>query len=118
MRWHIAKDAGLPLKCSELVQDHSCPVCSKQHPGQLPRVWCPELEFDHIGPLCACEGDKHTLVCVDTASGLSPAFPHCHTNQTTTTWGSERLSTMYRYLIEYTMVGARFKGHDLEDWAE
>lgn len=42
--WHIAKDVGLPLKYSDLVNVViACHVCFKQHPRQLPKD--PEAKY-------------------------------------------------------------------------
>lgn len=52
VEWHIAKDAVLPLKYSELINAvTACPMCSKQCPRQLPKEsgaihWSPQLVRD------------------------------------------------------------------------
>ena len=56
-----------------------------------------DWQIDYIGPLSVAREDfKYALVCVDTASGLTQAFPCHYANQAATIRGSEKLSTVYR----------------------
>ena len=90
---HVAKDAKLPLKYSDLVNAvTACPVCSTQCPRQLSKGsgaihWSSQVvrdwQFDNIHSLLLSKGSKNALVSVDTASGLTQAFlslhkPGCH----------------------------------------
>lgn len=73
-RWHIAKNATLPLKYNNLANVViACPVCSKQQPRQLPKESGAihqssqqVRDWQVIGPPAPSECSKSTLVCVDT----------------------------------------------------
>ena len=88
---HIAKDAVLPLKYSNLINAWTpCPVCSKQGPRQLLKEtgathWSSQLErdwqTDYLDPLSLGESSKYAWICVDTVSGLTQAFPCRFANQ-------------------------------------
>lgn len=107
MGWHIAKDAELTWKYSDLVNAiTACPVCFKQYSRHLPKAseathWCFQLvrdwHIDYIGPFPLSEGSKYALVCGDIACGLTQAFSYCCTNQAATNRGLEKLSTVYGY---------------------
>ena len=77
--WRIVKNAGLYLKYSNLVNAvMTCPVCSKQHPRQLPKEsgaihqnsqLVRDWQIDYIDHFPLSEGSKYALSCVDTACG-------------------------------------------------
>lgn len=97
--WHIAKDAGLPLKYSDLVTvAMAWPVCSKQHPRQSLECSPGEgLTSDNAGhlPLSQVKVLNGPGLCGHYA-WLDQAFP-CHLmRQGATLRGLEKLSTMYR----------------------
>lgn len=102
--WYSAKDVELPLKYSVLVYAVIAhPVCSKQCQGNCQRSLDRSPEFltgeglanRLYWSLPVSDGSKYALVCVDTVSGLTHAFPCNHTNQAATIRGSEKLSTVY-----------------------
>lgn len=71
----------------------------------------------YMGPLLLQEGSENALASVDTACGLSQAFPWSHANQAATLRG-EKLTTMGRYPHQLdSHWGSHFKSRDLEDWA-
>lgn len=122
MGWCIAKDAGLLLKCNDLINAvTACPMCFKQCLRQLTK----ESEaihqssqsvrnIDYIGTLPLSEGSTYALVCVDTASGLTQAFPCRCTNQVATIRGLEKVSTIYRYHHQINCDWeSHFKGHNM-----
>lgn len=87
----------------DIVTTH--PVCSTQHPEQLPKKSgatyqsCQHVidrQVDYIGSVPLSVRSKYALGYVETASGLTHIFPcHC-ANQAATTRGLEKLSTMDR----------------------
>lgn len=78
-----------PWKYNDLVDAVTAayPGCSKQCPKQGPKesratYWSSQPVRDRqIGPLPPNEGSKYSLICVDTASGLTGVFSCRHTNQ-------------------------------------
>lgn len=110
-RWkcRIGNDARLPLKYSGLVKEViACPVFSQQGPNWLPKEsgaihqssqHMRDWQIDYSGPLPLSEGSKYAFVSVDTASGLTHAFPGHSVNQTATIRGLEKLNTMYPFGI-------------------
>ena len=125
VRWSIAKNPGLPLRYSDLVNAVTiCPVCFEHCPRQLPKEsgafqWSSQpvrdLQIDCIGFFFPREHSKYAVVCVDTASGLTRAFPV--TEQT-------RLPPLGklvhgRDLAEQTVMGgSHAKDHSVRGWGK
>ena len=129
MGWHITKDAGLPLKYSDLVNVVITFLCVLNNTqGDCQRSmgaihWSSQLvsdwQVDYIGPLPLSKGSKYALVCVDTESGLTQAFSCHHTNLAVTNRGLEKQSTMYKYPCQIDSDrGSHFKVQDMQDWAK
>lgn len=82
---HIAKDAGLLLKYSDLVNaGKACSVCPEKSPWQMPKEsgavhWSfqpgNDWQIDYGGPFPLNEGSNMPWYVGRTTSGLRPTFP-------------------------------------------
>lgn len=86
---HINKDAGLPLKYSDLVNAVTSRSVYSKCLRQLPKLYgaihqssqpVRNWKIDYIGLNSQSESSKYALVYIVTASGLTQAIPHCCTN--------------------------------------
>ena len=101
MGWHLTKDAGLPLKYSDLLNAvPTCSVCSKQCPGFEPKgsgaiYWSFQLvrdgEITSMGSLPLREDTEYAWFVW--TLGPTQAFPYRSENQAATIRGLEKLSS-------------------------
>lgn len=82
--WRVARESGLPLKYSDLVNVGSPILSVPNHalgnchgnPGPFTATSTGKgLQIDHAGPRPLSEACKHALVCVNSTAGLTRAFP-------------------------------------------
>ena len=87
VEWHIAKNSGLPLKYSDLVNAITAFLYilnnaqGNRQRSLEPSTRAPPVrdwQIDYIGPIPPTKGLKYAFVCVDTAFGLTQAFPLLH----------------------------------------
>ena len=88
--------------------------------GEVVRGWVPLTwwQMDVIGPLPGSEGYKLAITGVDTARGLSAAYPAQHLDQKAVIAAQERLCAAYgRPLIIASDQGTHFTGALIQRWA-
>ena len=101
----LSKLGGLPVTLAEVQKTcETCVVCSQEHPqrpegaagqvvrGQVPLTW---WQVDVIEPLPSSEGYKYAITGVDTARGLSAAYPTWHPDQKVVIAALEQLHDAY-----------------------
>lgn len=127
MGWPLTKDAGLPVKYSNLVNAvPTCSVCSKQCPGLQPKgsgatYWSVQLLRDgkiaSTGSLPLHEDSEYARFVW--TLGLTEAFLYRHENQAATIRGLEELSTTSGCLCQmHRHQGSHPKGHNVQAWAQ
>lgn len=103
--WSTAKKEVLELTFKGSNSGVSKGPSVSLHICQTPQA-VRDRQTDHTGPLLLNRSTKYALVCVDTDSGLTQAFPCWWANHVATIKGLKKLSTIYGYPYKIVTGGS------------